>query len=312
MGWAAQNPPANPLFHLPHTSYGEQLLNTDAASLLHNKPQHVYTALNGGCICKYTNQPTNQPQCNHSTIILLGIYSMNEQTHNLNMHLCFSISSIHMQTLLYFFPSRTFTDIIHSPDLDHHNKTPCSNRTHSLLIQQWPFSVKVCAWNCISNSFPMPLSVQWQHFACVFMKKVLCSLYAFHQTTKQFDNHQLWPFTKINITCDPRPQLTHSKAGPPTETGCFRGGAFVMLIIWPNPNDPDICCPTCVKPHIQFVSEILKAGMTLEAVNCVCVHLLHVCVCVCVSIDFFKLYASSTAVITSRTLMHASMCSTCF
>lgn len=40
---------------------------------------------------------------------------------------------------------------------------------------------------------------------------------------------------------------------------------FVMLISWPNLNDPDICCPVCVKPHIQFVPDIQKAGRTLEA-----------------------------------------------
>lgn len=147
---------------------------------------------------------------------------------------------------------------------------------------------------------------------CAFVKEVLCSLDVFHQPTKQFDNHQLWPFTKINITCDPRPQLTHSKAGPPTETGCFGGAAFVMLIIWPNLNDPDICCPTCVKPHIQFVPGIHKAGTTLEAVKCLCASIACVCVCVCVHRFSVNLYASSTTVITSSTLMCAAACSTCF
>lgn len=58
----------------------------------------------------------------------------------------------------------------------------------------------------------------------------------------------------------------------------LEGGAFVMLIIRPNLNDPDICCPTCVKPHIQFVPVIHKAGTALEAVKCLCVY----CMCVCV------------------------------
>lgn len=78
-----------------------------------------------------------------------------------------------------------------------------------------------------------------------------------------------------------------------------------MLIIWPNPNDPDICCPTCVKPHIQFVPAIHRAGMTLEAVKCLCVY----CMCVCVcggGMFFFFISASTTAVITSRMLMCAA------
>ncbi len=52
---------------------------------------------------------------------------------------------------------------------------------------------------------------------------------------------------------------------------------FVMLINWPNLNNPDICCAACVKPHIQFVPPIQKAGKTLEAGKTVCV-----CVCVLV------------------------------
>lgn len=56
--------------------------------------------------------------------------------------------------------------------------------------------------------------------------------------------------------------------------GC--GALFVMLISWPNLNDPDICWPACVKPHIQFVPQIQKADKTLEAGKnvCVCVSLL--------------------------------------
>lgn len=77
-----------------------------------------------------------------------------------------------------------------------------------------------------------------------------------------------------------------------------------MLIIWPNPNDPDICCPTCVKPHIQFAPAIHRAGMTLEAVKCLCVYC--VCVCVCGGGIFFFISASTTAVITSRMLMCAA------
>lgn len=55
------------------------------------------------------------------------------------------------------------------------------------------------------------------------------------------------------------------------------GGTFVMLISWPNLNDPDICWPTCVKPHIQFVPQIQKADKTLEAGKNV-----GVCACMCV------------------------------
>lgn len=127
----------------------------------------------------------------------------------------------------------------------------------------------------------MPLLVQCLHFACICPQRKPCADCT--SFVMQFDNHQLWPFTKINITCDPRPQLAHSKAGPPAETRCFfggeGGGAFVMLIIWPNLNDPDICCPTCVKPRIQFVPAIHKAGMTLEAVKCLCVYCMCVRVC---------------------------------
>jgi len=43
------------------------------------------------------------------------------------------------------------------------------------------------------------------------------------------------------------------------------GAPFVMLISRPNLNDPDICWPACVKPHIQFVPQIQKADKTLEA-----------------------------------------------
>lgn len=61
---------------------------------------------------------------------------------------------------------------------------------------------------------------------------------------------------------------------------CLRGGThralFVMLISWPNLNDPDICWPACVKPHIQFVPQIQKVDKTLEAGKNVCV-----CVCSC-------------------------------
>lgn len=44
-----------------------------------------------------------------------------------------------------------------------------------------------------------------------------------------------------------------------------------MLISWPNLNDPDICWPACVKPHIQFVPLIQKADKTLQASRNVCV-----------------------------------------
>ncbi len=127
----------------------------------------------------------------------------------------------------------------------------------------------------------------------------------FQPTPKHFDNQPLWPFTKINITCDPWPQLGRSKAGPPAGWGVFKGvgyGAlFVMLISWPNLNDPDICCPACVKPHIQFVPQIQKAGKTLEAGENVC------CVCVLV-VDVvwvkgknpFYFHACIRAIITSR------------
>lgn len=50
--------------------------------------------------------------------------------------------------------------------------------------------------------------------------------------------------------------------------GGFCKAAFVMLISWPNLNNPDICWPACVKPHIQFVPPpppIQRADKTLEA-----------------------------------------------
>lgn len=144
-----------------------------------------------------------------------------------------------------------------------------------------------------------------------FTKKVLCRLYVFHDAIWQSstvalhkNQHHLWPMAST------RP--LESRA-PCRDEMFFRGGgAFVMLIIWPNLNDPDICCPTCVKPHIQFVPAIHKAGMTLEAVKCLCVYCMCVCVCTCGGGMLFFISASTTAVITSRMLMWASMCSTCF
>lgn len=80
--------------------------------------------------------------------------------------------------------------------------------------------------------------------------------------------------------------MTHSLNLATQKQGLLQGGdvggggvckaLFVMLISWPNLNDPDICCPACVKPHIQFVPDIQKAGKTLEAGKNVCVCILVV------------------------------------
>lgn len=129
-----------------------------------------------------------------------------------------------------------------------------------------------CAFICI---FSACLSPSW----CVFNTRRAAPVYTppFHSTPKQFDNHPLWPFTKINITCAPWPQLDHSEAMSPAGWGCLEAGGcgalFVMLISWPNLNDPDICWPACVKPHIP---QIQKADKTLEAGKNVCV-----CMCAC-------------------------------
>lgn len=95
-------------------------------------------------------------------------------------------------------------------------------------------------------------------------------------------------FTIIN--CGPSQKstspVTHGLNSPTQKQGPLQrwdvlggGGCFCHANIWPNLNDPDICCPTCVKPHIQFVPAIQKAGMTLEAVKCLCVYCMCVCVC---------------------------------
>lgn len=112
------------------------------------------------------------------------------------------------------------------------------------------------------------------------------------QEEKGCDQSRPLPFNQPQsiltiIHCGPSQKstspVTHSldlatqKAGPPVGWGCWGGGfraLFVMLIRWPNLNDPDICCPVCVKPHIQFVPDIQKAGRTLEAGENVCVQIL--------------------------------------
>lgn len=53
------------------------------------------------------------------------------------------------------------------------------------------------------------------------------------------NQHHLWPMASTRSL----------KSRAPCGVGwggC--GDLFVMLISWPNLNDPDICCPACVKP----------------------------------------------------------------
>lgn len=45
----------------------------------------------------------------------------------------------------------------------------------------------------------------------------------FNPTPKHSDNHPPWPFTKINITCDPWPLLGHLNEGPPAGWWCLGG-----------------------------------------------------------------------------------------
>lgn len=65
---------------------------------------------------------------------------------------------------------------------------------------------------------------------CMFNKRRAALVYTppFQPTPKHFDSHPLWPSTKINITCDPWPQLHHSKAGPPAGWECFGRGGWAV------------------------------------------------------------------------------------
>lgn len=83
------------------------------------------------------------------------------------------------------------------------------------------------------------------------------------------NQHHLWPMASA------QPLRSNASCWLGVLGGSHRA-LFVMLISWPNLNDPDICWPACVKPHIQFVPQIQKVDKTLEAVKNACV-----CVCVC-------------------------------
>lgn len=135
----------------------------------------------------------------------------------------------HIHTPTSFFSLRTF-----------HRHNPLSRLRPSLavVVPMFPFKefsriemtmTIFCGSLCMKlykkNLYSMPLPVQCLHFACVCSQRKSCA--GCTSFMMQFYNHQLWPFTKINITCDPRPQLAHSKAGPPAEMGCFGGGGLL-------------------------------------------------------------------------------------
>lgn len=160
-------------------------------------------------------------------------------------------------------------------------------------------------------------------FTCIFSAWVQVSVHVCSRAEGLFQSTPL-PFNQPQsvltiIHCGPSQKSTspvnHGLNSTTQKQGLLQGGGFwggavglfVMLINWPNLTDPDICCPACVKPHIQFVPQIQKAGKTLETAENVCV-----CVCPCYwrcmgKILFFS-PACARAIITNRECSCFSLC----